>query len=137
MKIILDTNVLISLSLGGGPTLQRIGAAWLAGEVQVIISEELLDEYAGVANRPHLLARFETADRVQEFVRDLRVAGELVSIHEPYPDAPDENDRFLFALARAGSAEVLVTGDRALLELRQFEETAILSPRDFIEKLGG
>jgi putative PIN family toxin of toxin-antitoxin system len=136
MRVILDTNVLISLSLGGGPTIKRIGAAWLSGELTLLLSKELLEEFARVAHRPHLVGRFESPDAIQEFVDDLRAAGELVAITESYPEAPDEADRFLLALARASAAEALVTGDKALLALGRFEDTLIISPRVFSERLG-
>lgn len=135
IRVILDTNVLISLSLGGGPTIKRIGAAWLSGELTLLLSEELLDEFVEVAHRHHLITRFESSEAIRAFADDLRAAGELVSISEPYPKAPDEADRFLLALARAGGAEVLVTGDKALLALGRFEDTLILSPRAFLERL--
>lgn len=135
MKVIFDTNVLISLSLGGGPTIQRIGVAWLTGELSLLVCEELLTEFEEVTNRPHLARRYKSADAVKGFIQDLREAGETVAVAEPYPDAPDEDDRFLFALARAGRADVLVTGDKVLLELGRFEDTLILSPRAFVDQL--
>ena len=135
MRVIFDTNVLVSLSLGGGPTMERLGEAWRSGEVDLLVTEALLDEFAEVVARPHLITRYRTPELVGEFTRDLRTGGEWVAIAEPYPDAPDEGDRFLFALAREGRAEVLVTGDRALVELGQFEDTLILSPRAFAERL--
>lgn len=130
-----DTNVLISLSPGGGPTIGRLGEAWRSGEVDLLVTEVLLNEFAEVAARPHLVTRYRTPGAVGEFVRDLRSGGEWVAIAEPYPDAPDEGDRFLNALTREGRAEVLVTGDRALLELGRFEDTLILSPRALAERL--
>ena len=135
MRVIFDTNVLISLSLGGGPTMERLGRAWRSGEVELLVAEALLDEFVEVAARPHLVTRYRTPEVVGEFVQDLRSGGEWVAIAEPYPGAPDEGDRFLFALAREGRADVLVTGDRALLELGRFEDTLILSPRAFAERL--
>jgi putative PIN family toxin of toxin-antitoxin system len=135
MRVILDTNVLISLSLGGGPTIKRIGAAWLSGELTLLLAEDLLEELIRVAHRPHLIGRFESPEAIRAFADDLRAAGEFVAIQEPYPEAPDEADRFLLALAHAGGAEALVTGDKALLELGRFEDTIILSPRAFSERL--
>ena len=135
MRVIFDTNVLISLSLGGGPTIKYLGEAWRSGELELLVTDVLLDEFAEVAARPHLVTRYGTPEAVSEFVRDLRSGGEWVAIAEPYPDAPDEGDRFLFALAREGHADALVTGDRALLELGRFEDTLILSPRAFAERL--
>jgi len=46
VKVVLDTNVLISLSLGGGPTTERIRVAWLAGELSLLVCEALLTEFS-------------------------------------------------------------------------------------------
>lgn len=53
----------------------------------------------------------------------------------PAPACRDADDDWVLATAIAGQAEVVVTGDDDLLELRAYEGVAILSPRQLLERL--
>lgn len=133
MKVVLDTNVLIALAFGGGETMQRLAQAWQAGRFTILTCEELVEEFAAVLERPHLKGRFKGETRA--LVEDLLKAGEFVVLKEPYPNAPDERDRFLLALLRDGGGEALVTGDRVMLELEGFEDVPIMTARAFCDRL--
>jgi predicted nucleic acid-binding protein len=52
-----------------------------------------------------------------------------------FPDFPDPKDRYLLAMLRDGEADVLVTGDTLLLELKRFEEKPMISPAQFMALL--
>ena len=64
---------------------------------------------------------------------DLEVLTLPIELTDPYPDFSDPDDRFLLAMVRDGGADVLVTGDRALLELNTFEGVPVVSAREFLE----
>lgn len=55
---------------------------------------------------------------------------------QPFPEFGDPKDRYLLAMLKGSDAEALVTGDGALLELGAFENKLILTPADFLIRLG-
>lgn len=134
MRVVLDTNVLISLALAQGGPLLELREAWGAGRFGVIVSAPLLDEVRKVLERPKIATRLSQERRDGLLLRLERLT-EPVTCSEPYPEAPDPADDFLLAMLRDGDAELLVTGDGALLELKTFGGVEILSAREFSERL--
>jgi len=71
-----------------------------------------------------------------EIVAEL--AGELELIEPtalPQPVCRDKDDDWVLATALAGGAEILVSGDKDLLVLKEFQGVKILSPRQFVERM--
>lgn len=130
MRIVVDTNVLISLAIGS-PSLRPIRDAWRNGRITLLVSEALLDEFASVTTRPHL-SRFFADTSPEVWIDEFRLVGDPVAISEPYPEFVDPGDRFLLATMAAGDARALVTGDKALQELASFDGRAILTPGAFV-----
>jgi uncharacterized protein len=93
-----------------------------------------MSEIRGVLSRSRL-ARYVEAKARRRLLRDLELLGLPVDIAPPYPAAPDPEDSFLLAMARAGAASVIVTGDKALFSMREWEGIEILSPREFVRAL--
>lgn len=134
MRVVLDTNILISLALAQRGSLLELREAWQAGHFSVLVSAELLEEVREVIERPKIAARL-TKERRDGLLLRLERLTEPVVCREPYPEAPDPADDFLFAMLRDGDAECLVTGDGALLELERFEGKKVLTAAAFIEQL--
>ena len=134
MRIVLDSNVLVSMAIRSR-RLQPLRDAWEGGRFTALVSAELLAETEDVLRRPKLATHLSTAD-VAPFLRLLRALGEPVSLTLPYPEFSDPKDRYLLAMLRDGDADLLVTGDKALLKMEQFEGKSILSAAAFVEGLG-
>ena len=135
MSVIVDSNVLVSIALKS-TVLAPIQEAWLEERFILLGSQTLLREIEEVLRRKKFRALL-SLEEVDVFLANLREAVTWMEPREPYPDFSDPKDMFLLAMARDYKAELFVTGDRALLKLGHFEETIILSPRDFIERLKG
>ncbi len=136
MRAILDTNVLCSALLTpGGPT-DRLYGAWREGRFQLLTSEEQLEEFRRVTRYPHLRPFIEPAAAGAMYNELRRLAIPLGTL--PVIDASkDPGDNFLLAMAQAGEADVLVTGDKHdLLALKVFQRTRILTARQFLTQLG-
>lgn len=135
MRVVLDTNVMVSglLSPGGVPAL--ILRTWFA-ERFILISHALqLDELRDVTRRDKIraLIRPHAAGRlVNQIVR-------LAEMPEPLPAvqrSPDPRDDFLLALCEAGEADRLVTGDKAgLLALERHGATRIVTAAELAAEL--
>jgi hypothetical protein len=134
MRIILDTNILLSALLSPLGEPAKLLAAWERKAFTLIASEELIAELLDVASRPFFKARLRPS------ATELLVAG----IHDfsfycsdlsPAPIAPDPKDSYLLAMAEASQAEFLVTGDKALLSLNRHKSTRIIAPAAMVELL--
>ena len=132
LRVVLDVNVLISAALNRTGAPSRIVLEWRAGAFEVVVSRKVLDELRAVLERPHIerrLAAQEDATRLVDTLCELGVAVDDPPVVERVvPRDPD--DDYLVALARAGRAHVIVTGDADLLEADLSPPAR--SPRDFL-----
>lgn len=120
--------------LAEGGILEAAWRAWRSGKYDVLVSPPLLAEVKEVLSRPRLARHIDSRTR-RRLLRDLELLGIPVDVARPYPAAPDPEDSFLLATAQSGGASVIVTGDKALLSMREWEGIEILSPREFIRAL--
>lgn len=132
MRVVLDTNVLVSAVLGR--RLREILTHWRAGDFTLIVSSEIMSEYIGVLQRekfglPEELIFDISAYLLQqaEFVTPLET---LDVVH-----ADPSDNRFLEA-AITGNADWIVSGDSHLLSLDQFQGIPIIAAREFLDQLG-
>lgn len=130
MKIVLDTNVLVSgIFFAGHPF--KILRAWHDGKVNLVISVEILDEYRRVA--AELAQEFSGVD-VSRILDLLTVGAEIVDAPPlPQPVCSDPADDKFLACAVAGSAKYIVTGDKQLLKVLRYGNSEIVNPRSFVE----
>jgi predicted nucleic acid-binding protein len=134
VEVILDTNVLFS-SLRNTPRSQPVMVmrSLLDGRHSPLLSEELLEEYRQVLNRPRALAWHGWSPAtVAELVAALRLIGRVVPLGVG-PACPDLRDQHLWDLLATEPASTLVTGERALLQGDQFPGR-VLSPRQLFEQ---
>ena len=132
MRVVLDTNVLLAAIATHG--LCQALVTLVFRDHVVILSEHILGEVA-----KHYRGKFKATKRQADAaVAMLRANGEIVEpVTVPLGTVRDKDDLPVLGTAVAGSAAVLVTGDQELLVLGLFRGVAILSPRDFYERLRG
>ena len=132
MKVVLDTNVILSALLFGGKP-RRVLEAATAGRVTMFISESLLLELEGVLRRE----KFGLEARVVgAIVAELTAAAEVVepTVHVSIiTDDPSDND--VLDCALAAKVDYIVSGDRHLLVLGRCGDTQILNTDDFLRQL--
>lgn len=130
MRVLLDTNVLISAILFGGLPRQLLEAA-LAGDLDLITSQPLLAELETVLTR-----KFEFPSSMTASIRaELEALSQIVEPVQMKPVTRTVADDVVLATAVAGGAEVLVTGDKELLGIESYEGIPIQSARDLVDRL--
>ena len=131
MKIVLDTNVLMSGIFFGGPPL-KILQAWRDGKVQLAVCLEILAEYREVALR--LSEKYEGVDVLP--LLDLVAIGSHIIQAAPLsePICADPDDDIFFACAVAAKARIIVSGDKHLLTASGRGGIEVLRPRTFIDR---
>jgi len=131
MRIVLDTNVFVSGIFFSGPPY-RILKAWRDGKVQLLVSPSILDEYRRIG--AELALQFGDVD-LRPFLDLLTIQAEIVlapGLLTVIRDDPSD-DKFLEA-AVAGKASYIVSGDKHLLNLFEFQGIQILKPKDFVQR---
>jgi hypothetical protein len=134
MRVVLDTNVLLSALISPHGPPDTIYRAWRAAQFELVTSTAQLDELRRVSRYPKLKAILPP-HRVGAMVNNMQRAVILKLL----PNLPagvelsDPNDAFLFTMALGGEADYLVTGDRraGLLQLGSAGRTRILTPAAF------
>lgn len=130
MRVLLDTNVLVSSILFGGVPRQLLEAA-LAGDLDLITSQPLLAELETVLTRKFEFPTSMTAS-IRAELEGLSEVVEPVQIERVTRTVADD---LVLATAMAGGAEVLVTGDKELLGMESYEGIPIQSARDLVDRL--
>lgn len=132
MRLVVDTNILISALLAGTSLPAQLILLWREGRFDLLTSAEQLDELRRVTRYPKIRERLAPA-LAGRLINDIRDLALLLTALPVVTASPDPYDNYLLAMAAAGSADFLVTGDkRDLLALRLFEGTKILTVRDFL-----
>lgn len=132
MRVVLDSNVVVSACLtpqGASATIIELA---LVGHFTVCISEQVLIEYREVLARPKFSRQLE---RIHTVLEGLEEISEMTIPHQRLTLSPDEEDNRLLECALAAKADFLVTGNR-----KHFPtivgEIRIVSPREFLTNLG-
>jgi putative toxin-antitoxin system toxin component, PIN family len=130
MKVILDTNVLVSGIFFKGPPY-RIFQIWKKGHIDIVISHEILEEYRRVIQ--DVSTQFPHIDISNLFEMITLKAHFTLSLasHPQICDDPDD-DKF-FSAALASKTSIIISGDKHLLDKSGFSGIIVLKPRKFLD----
>jgi len=137
VRLVLDTNVVVSALLWGGNPYRLIEAA-AAGDIDLATSPELIAELTEVLARSHLASRL-TAQRssVEQAIALYRELTLQVSPTDTPRVVPrDVDDDAVIACALAANANLIVTGDHDLLSLEQHQGINIVTPAQAVQTIG-
>jgi putative PIN family toxin of toxin-antitoxin system len=134
LKVVMDTNVFISGVFFSGPPYQIL-TAWQSGEFELVVSQEILDEYRRVGKilaeeRPKI-----DLNPILNFVIEYAKVYKPVKLKRPVCEDPDD-DKF-FACALASGSKIIISGDKHLLKVSGYEGIEVLKPREFLDRYLG
>jgi putative PIN family toxin of toxin-antitoxin system len=137
MRVVIDTNVLVSSSMSTKGSPAHIFQYWREGAFELVVSEAILAEYRRALGYPRVRERHGyNPHEIDQLVADIRQSAILVapgSALNVVSEDPDDN-KFL-ECAVEGKAEYLVSGDTHLLAVRQYQGIQVLSPAVFVALL--
>ena len=139
LRVVLDTNVLLSGIAFPGSVPGKIMSAWRLGSLEVVLSDFILDELRRVL--PRLSHRHGlTSAEIDDLLDILSIQAEVLEPHVPDEELlRDVNDLpvlgTLLAAVQVGSVNYLITGDKDLLVLG--DRYPVISPADFWTRHGG
>jgi len=129
MRLVLDTNVIISALLFDGlPEKLLLGT--LGGLHELVLSSYIIAETSRI-----LEDKFEVQPTNIKLLQQLLYEGQIVYF-EPFLDVvADEPDNRILETAVKGNADYLVTGDKLLLQLKEYQSLKIISVRSCVKIL--
>ena len=133
MKVVFDTNVLVSALVFPGGRGEEALLRVVAEEDELVLSRPILDELLGVLSRKFARDAEELA-RVALFLADI---GTIVKPRARLAVVKDAADNRILECAVAGRAQAVVTGDKALLALKQYRDVHILTLADYLKPAAG
>jgi len=130
VKVVFDTNILVSALVFPGGRGEAALRCIIEEQDQLVLSKPILDELLGILARKFSRDPEELA-HVAVFLTDLSV---LAKPRRRLHVLKDEPDNRILECALAGRAEAIVTGDQALLALREYKSVHLISLRDYLER---
>ena len=134
MDVVFDINVLVSSLISGGKPRQL----WLRavrGEIQLILSRRIVEEFVEVIGRPKF-RRYLAERDVRDFLEVLSTTARIVRTRSKLRIIrEDPEDNTILAAAYDGRADYIFSGDKHLLGLKEFEETRIVTVERMLEIL--
>jgi putative PIN family toxin of toxin-antitoxin system len=130
-KVVIDTNVLISALLFGGVPGALVDL-WKSGRIQPLYSGDMAEEYLRVLAYPKFSLSEEEIDFLfsQEVLPWFKIV--TVTMNRTFVPADPSDDKFI-RCAIAGKADVILSGDEHLLNLRP-SPVPVASPSQFLEE---
>ena len=135
MRVVVDTNVLISGAFYSGPPLQILQAC-MDGEFQLVLSPQILVQYRRVGEEFSQKRHNPDFERLLGLFVSQALIVEAPELAEPICRDP-QDDKFI-ACALAVDAEVIVSGDKDLLavsdQLSDQLTISVMRPREFVDR---
>lgn len=137
MRVVIDTNVLISGLFFPESHPGRVICGWLSGCFEAVLSAAVVAEYTEVILRPKFRRFGPEPGRFRKLL-ELLTLKNTVMVQESETSVPlvrDPKDTAIVRCAVLGQVDVLVTGDEDLLAVGKLDGVEVLSPREFLERM--
>lgn len=137
LRVVLDTNIYISGVILTRGTPFDILEAWRRQEYLLVTSPAIMAEIERVLRYPHIRQNYAITDRdVERLLNSLQTEALVVAgDYEVRGVSADPDDDKFLACALEGLADLIVTGDPDLLNLKQYRGIELLKPHEFLKRL--
>jgi uncharacterized protein len=129
MRVVFDTNIFISALVIPGSLAEKAVSRIIEGRDELVISTDIIKEVLSVLSSKFGRDR-EALSHVAVILLDL---GELVRPRQRVRVLRDEPDNRILECAVSGKADLIVTGDKEMLRLKEYMRIKIASLRDYLE----
>jgi uncharacterized protein len=136
MNVVVDANIFISgIYRGGNP--RKVLNTLIDGIGTLFITDEIIDEIEFVLKKP----KFDlTVKEVKHWITEIEGLGKKVIVSPKYRVTNvcrDRDDNKYLECALAANADYIITGDRDLLDLKEYGGVKIMNARDYLDIVGG
>ncbi len=132
LLIILDTNWYISYLIKKSDS--RLSIILNDERIEIIVSQKLIDELKFKIQSKKFRKYFAINEAIQ-FIELIKEVAIIFNTSSTVTTCRNPKDNYLLALAKDAKADFLITGDKDLLVLKQFENTCIINLTQFLIQL--
>jgi putative PIN family toxin of toxin-antitoxin system len=129
-RIVIDTNLWISFLIT--KDFSKLDEILFEHHGVLVFSKELLEEFLEVAKRPKFRRFFNNED-IEQILETIDEFADFVKVEAQVNICRDPKDNFLLALSIDGNADILLSGDKDLLDLRKIGKTKIITITEFLQ----
>lgn len=129
-RVVIDTNVFISSFFGGNP--RKIIDLWESGQIILCLSRPIVDEYVEVLSRMGLKNERELEELLSLFAHGYHVLFTAKTPDLNIVEKDPDDDKFI-ECAVALNSKFIVSGDRALQEIKDYMGIKLQSPKQFLD----
>jgi|ERR1019366_963226 putative PIN family toxin of toxin-antitoxin system len=130
MRVVVDTNILVSFAIRPNPTFEKIFDHIAAHGVS-LVSEDTIAELLDVLSRDKF-RKYVPLDQSIDYIEWYAGISEQVIVTENVVACHDPKDDKFLSLAVSGKADCIVAGDHHLLDMVKFNDISIYRPAEFI-----
>jgi putative PIN family toxin of toxin-antitoxin system len=135
MRVILDSNVLLSAFMRVDSNPYKVVQAWIDGRFELVSSAPQVEELARVSRYPRIRELIGSVE-IGWLVNRIRDRARMIERLPKLDISSDPSDNFLLGMAQASKADFLVTGDKAgVLALKAYRGSCIISVTAFVGQL--
>ena len=129
MKIVIDTNIFISSFFWGGHPRELFDRV-LNGLDELFITDEIINEITSVMSS----SKFAVGDsEIETYVKIIeKYSKKMASRSSPKPVSRDKDDDKILQCGLDGKVDFIITGDKDLLVLREYEKIKIMTPKNYL-----
>ena len=130
IRVVVDTNIFISSFFGGNP--RKIIDLWKSGQIILCLSRPIIDEYINVLRRMRLQNEHELEELLSVFAHGFHVLFTSKSPNLNVVEKDPDDNKFI-ECAVALNAKFIISGDKALQEIKNYMGIKIQSPKQFLD----
>ena len=131
-KVVLDANVFVSFLISHRPPISTILDLWARGELVIYYSTEILVELEATLKYPKI-RELVSSSETESLIDAIKILGILVIPAKRIEICRDKKDNKYLEVSLKSASKFLISGDKDLLALGEFEGIKIVSPRDFVD----
>jgi putative PIN family toxin of toxin-antitoxin system len=126
MRVVVDTNVIVSALININGTPAKILSLILNGDVKILYDNRIIFEYADVLSRNDFGFPKEI---INDLLNYFKHEGEFINSEYIKTKFSDETDKKFYEVYKSGKAKYLITGNKKHFP----KEDAIIIPKDFMQ----
>jgi uncharacterized protein len=134
LRVVLDTNIFVSSLLVKSGVPAQVLDAWRSHRYMLVLSPPLIAEIRSTLSYPRIRRKYGITDDdverlIELLLNDAVVVPGIVDVSGAIPDDP--KDEMILACAVEGRADLIVSGDKHLLDLGNYRGISMITARDF------
>ena len=130
IRVVLDTNVFVSSFFGGNP--RKVIELWKTGQILLCLSRPVIEEYVDVLKRMGLQDERELEELLRLFAHGFNVIFTAKTPNLNIVEKDPDDDKFI-ECAVALDSKIIISGDKALREIKNYMGIKIRSPKQFLD----